>query len=63
MTKHDTVCLIYVKTSHFLLLTPPPPLCTPSLLDLVITASSLGLRFAASEETITMLLSTPMDLK
>ena len=58
MTKHDTVGLIYVKMSYFLLLTPPPPLCTPSSI-----ASSLGLRFATSEETITMLLSTPMDLK
>ena len=52
-----------VKKTYFLLLTPTPPLCTPSSIDLITSASSLGLRFAASEEAITMLLSTPMGLK
>ena len=42
--------------------TPPPLLCLPSI-DLITLASSLGLRFAVSEEAITMLLSTLMGLK
>ena len=51
------------KKTYFLLLTTLPPLCTPSSIDLINLASSLGLRFTASEEAITMLLLKPMGLK
>ena len=41
-----------LKETYFLLFTPPPPLCTPSSIDLITSVSSLGLRFAASKEAI-----------
>ena len=57
MTKHDTVGLIYALKTYFLLL------CTPSSTDLISLATSIGLKFAASEEAITKLLPTPMGLR
>ena len=41
-----------LKETYFLLFTPPTPLCTPSSIDLITSVSSLGLKFAASEEAI-----------
>ena len=52
-----------LKKTYFHLITPPPLLCTPSSIDLLTSVSSHGFRFAASEQTIKMLLSSPMDLE
>ena len=46
-----------LKETYFLLLSPPLPPCAPSSIDLIASVSSLGVRFSASEEAITMLLS------
>ena len=48
---------LMLKETYFLLLSPPPPPCAPSSIDLIASVSSLGVRFSASEEAITMLLS------